>query len=116
MRRLDGVTPPRAAGLAVLFNVAKPKNLLLTIAAGVAVAQVGAGAAGQAVGVAAFVLLGTAGLAIPLAIHVLMPARGRVLLIGMRDWLVRENATVIAVLSLAVAAKLVGDAVVALSL
>jgi hypothetical protein len=45
-----------------------------------------------------------------------MPARGRVLLIGMRDWLVRENATVIAVLSLAVAAKLVGDAVVALSL
>jgi Sap, sulfolipid-1-addressing protein len=115
MRQLDDIAMAKAAGLAVLFAVVKPKNLLLTIGAGVAVAQVGARAAGQASAVCVFVVLGTAGLGIPLAIHVLMPERGRGLLIGLRDWMVRENATIIAVLCLVIAAKLLGDALSALT-
>lgn len=115
MRKLDNVTVSRAAGLALAFNVVKPKNLLLTIGAGVAIAQVGANAAGQASAICVFVALGTVGLAIPLAIHVLMPSRGSGLLIELRDWMVRENATIIAVLSLVIAAKLLGDALVSLS-
>lgn len=115
IRRLDEVTPLGAAGLAVLFNVLKPKNLLLGIAAGVAVAGTGAAPAGQALAVAVFVLLGTAGVAAPLAIHVAMPARGRDVLVGLRDWMVRENTTIVAVLSLVIAAKLVGDAVASLA-
>ena len=114
MRKLDDVTIVESAGLSVLF-VVKPKNLLLTIGAGVAVAQVGVSAAAQAVGAAAFVALGTAGLAIPLAIHLLMPTRGRELLIRLRDWMVSENATIIAVLSLVIAAKLLGDALISLT-
>jgi Sap, sulfolipid-1-addressing protein len=115
MRDLDNVTMARAAGLAAAFNVVKPKNLLLTIGAGVAVAQVGASPAGQVSAVCVFVVLGTVGLGIPLAIHVLMPSRGRDLLIELRDWMVRENATIIAVLSLVIAAKLLGDAFISLS-
>ena len=103
-----------AAGLAVLF-VVKPKNLLLTIGAAVAVAQVGASAAGQAAAIGVFVLLGTAGLAIPLAIHILMPNRGEGLRIALRDWMVRRSATIIAVLSLVIAAKLLGDALISLT-
>ena len=99
----------------MLFNAVKPKNLLLTIGAGVAVAQVGASASGQAAAVAVFVLLGTVGPGIPLAIHVLMPHRGAVLLIGLREWMVRENATIVAVLALVIAAKLLGDALVSLT-
>lgn len=114
MRKLDDVTMPKAVGLAALF-VVKPKNLLLTIGAGIAVAQVGVSPAAQAVGVAVFVALGTAGLAIPLAIHVLMPNRGRDLLAGLRDGMVSENATIIAVLSIVIAAKLLGDALVSLT-
>jgi hypothetical protein len=53
MRKLDNVTTAKAAGFAVLF-VVKPKNLLLTIGAGIAVAQVGVILAAQVVGVAAF--------------------------------------------------------------
>ena len=33
----------------------------------------------------------------------------------LRDWMVRENATIIAVLSIVIAAKLLGDALVSLS-
>jgi hypothetical protein len=114
MRKLDSVTTANAAGVAVLF-VVKPKNLLLAIGAGIAVAQVGVSPVAQVIGVAAFVALGTVGLAIPLAIHVLMPRRGRDLLIGLREWMVRENATIIAVLCLVIAAKLFGDALVSLT-
>ena len=115
MRHLDAVTVVRAAGLAAAFNVVKPKNLLLTIGAGVAVAQVGASPAGQASAICVFVVLGTVGIAIPLAIHVLMPSRGKELLIELRDWMVRQNAAIIAVLSLVIAAKLLGDALISLS-
>ena len=115
MRQLDGVTATRAAGFAVLFTVVKPKNLLLTIGAGVAVAQTGASPVGQVLAVGMFVLLGSAGLIVPLAIHVLMPTRGRALLVELRDWMVRENAAVIAVLSLVIAAKLLGDALISLT-
>jgi Sap, sulfolipid-1-addressing protein len=114
MRKLDNVTTAKAAGLAVLF-VVKPKNLLLTIGAGIAVAQVGVAPAAQVVGVAAFVALGTVGLAIPLAIHVLMPRRGRDVLTRLREWMASENATIIAVLCLVIAAKLLGDALVSLT-
>jgi len=114
MRKLDRVKLAGAAGLAVLF-VVKPKNLLLTIGAGVAVAQVGASAAGQASAIGVFVVLGTAGLAIPLAVHVLMPDRGEGLLIDLRDWMVRQNATIVAVMSLVIAAKLLGDAIISLT-
>lgn len=115
MRHLNDASVARAAGLAAAFNVVKPKNLLLTIGAGVAVAQVGAGPAGQAAAISVFVVLGSVGLAIPLAIHVLMPNRGSDLLIVLRDWMVRENATIIAVLCLLIAAKLLGDALISLS-
>jgi hypothetical protein len=115
MRKLDNVTVAKAFGLAALVNIVKPKNLLLAIGAGVAVAQVGASPAGQAVGIAAFVIIATAGPGIPLAIHVAMPNRGGDLLLALRDWMVRENAIIIAVVSLIIAAKLIGDALVSLT-
>ena len=61
------------------------------------------------------VAIGTSGVAIPLCIHLFMPQRGRGLLIELRDWMVRENATIIAVMCLIIAAKLLGDALTSLT-
>jgi threonine/homoserine/homoserine lactone efflux protein len=115
MRRLDNVTVAKAFWLATLVNVVKPTNLLLAIGAGVPVAQVGASPAGQAVGIAAFVIIATAAPGIPLAIHLAMPNRGGDVLLALRDWMVRENTIIIAVVSLIIAAKLIGDALVSLT-
>ncbi len=115
MQQLDGITPRRAAGLALLFVAAKPKNLLLTVGAGVAIAETGASNGAQFAALAVFVLLGTLGPGAPVAIHVFMPRRGPGILADLRHWLVRENTTIIAVLCLLIAAKLIGDAVTALA-
>ncbi len=112
MQSIASLTAPRAAGMAVLLAVVKPKNLLLTIGAGVEVAQTGAGPSEQAVALAVFVLLGALAPGIPVAIHVLLPAERAATALGaMRAWLVRENTTIIAVLCVLIAAKLIADAV-----
>jgi hypothetical protein len=115
LRKLESVSAPRAAGLGVAIAVFKPKNLLLTIAAGVAVAQAGASAAEQAIAVGVFAALASIGLAVPLGIYVLMPSRGPALLAGMRDWMLRESPAIIAVLCLVIAAILIGDGAVSLA-
>jgi hypothetical protein len=109
--QLDSLTPPRAAGLALLLASVKPKNLLLTVGAALAIAETGVSTGSQAVALAVFVLLGTLGPGIPFAIHVLMRDRGADILTRLRGCMVRENSTIIAVLCLVIAAKLIGDAV-----
>jgi protein-S-isoprenylcysteine O-methyltransferase Ste14 len=109
MRKVDGLTTPKAAGMAVFLAVAKPKNLLLTIGAAVAIAELGVSASAQLGGLAAFVLLGTLAPGVPLAIS-LAGERGASTLSQMRTWMVRENATIVVVLCLIFAAKLLGDA------
>ena len=58
-----------------------------------------------------FVALGTLAPGIPLGIHVLMRDRGAAILGRLREWMIRENATIVAVLCLVIGAKLIGDAV-----
>ena len=110
MKRLDTITPLKAARLAVLLSAVKPKNLLLTVAAALAIAQTGVSTGEEAVAFAVFLLLATLGPGIPVAIHVLMRDRGPDILMRMRGWMVSENATIMAVLCLVIAAKLIGDA------
>jgi hypothetical protein len=115
MQSVESFTPLKSATMAVLFSSVKPKNLLLTIAAATAIAETGAGTGQQASAMAIFVLLGTLGPAIPVAIYFLMGDRSESILAEMRDWMVRQNTTIIMVLCLVIAAKLIGDALATLS-
>ncbi|MGA8804474.1 MAG: GAP family protein [Solirubrobacterales bacterium] len=110
MQKVDGLTTPRAAGMAVILAAAKPKNLLLSIGAAIAVAELGVSAGAQAGALAVFVLLGTLAPGIPLSISLLLGTRGTAILAEARSWMVRENATIVVVLCLVFAAKLLGDA------
>ncbi len=110
MRKVDGLTARQAVGMAIFLASAKPKNLLLTVGAAVAIAELGASAGAQAAALAVFVLLGTLAPAAPLAMSLLLRDRSAAVLGGLREWMVRENATIVAVLCLVFAAKLLGDA------
>ena len=109
--KVDTFSPPKAAGMAVLLAAVKPKNPLLTVGAAVAIAETGANTTTQLGALAVFVLVGTLGPGLPVAIALLAGDRAASILGGMRDWMVRENATIIAVLCLIIAAKLIGDAI-----
>ncbi len=111
MQSVETFTPVKSATTAVLFSSVKPKNLLLTIGAATAIAETGASTGQQTTALAVFVILGTLGPAIPVAIYFLGRDRAESILTAMRDWMVRENTTVIMVLCLVIAAKLTGDAI-----
>jgi threonine/homoserine/homoserine lactone efflux protein len=111
MKRIDTLTAPRAAGIAVVLAAVNPKNLLLTVGAAAAIAQTGVSTGDQAIALAVFVVLGALGPGIPVAIYFLMRDRATATLENMRAWMVRENAMIMAVICLIIAAKLIGDAI-----
>lgn len=110
MKKVDGLTPRRAAVMAVVLAAVKPKNLILTIGAAIAVAELGVSPGAQAAGVAAFLILGTLAPGLPLAVSVLTRERGAAFLESAKSWMVSENHTIVAVLCLVFAAKLLGSA------
>ncbi|MGZ4638771.1 MAG: GAP family protein [Actinomycetes bacterium] len=87
----------RAFGMGALLVVANPKNLALAIAAAGAVATTSAGSSReQTQGLAAFAILGSVGVGVPLAIRLAMGSRANRWLGRWRAVLVTHGATVAA--------------------
>jgi threonine/homoserine/homoserine lactone efflux protein len=111
MQTIDGFTASRSIGFGALLSGVNPKNLLLTVGAAAAIAQTGIPAGEQAVALAVFVVVGTLGPGIPVAIYFAMGERAERLLASLKEWMAAHNAAIMAVLCLIIAAKLIGDGV-----
>jgi threonine/homoserine/homoserine lactone efflux protein len=114
MSTIDRFTPARAAAMALALSAINPKNLVLTVGAAAAIAQTGASTGGQAVALAVFVLLGTLGPGIPVAVYFLMGERATHILDDLKTWMGRNNAAIMAVICLVIGAKLIGDGIAGL--
>jgi hypothetical protein len=111
MAKIDTITPIAAFGLAAVLSGVNPKNLLLIIAGGAAIAQTGISGSQQALAYLVFALVGTLGVGTPVVIYFALGARSEKLLAGLKDWMSQHNAVIMAVLCLVIAAKLVGDGI-----
>jgi threonine/homoserine/homoserine lactone efflux protein len=115
MSAIDGFTPARSVAMGVALSAINPKNLLLVAGAATAIASTGSSTGDQAVALAVFVVVGTLGPGAPVAIFFFMGDRAAKALDGLKEWMARENATIMAVLCLLIGAKLIGDAIAGLS-
>jgi threonine/homoserine/homoserine lactone efflux protein len=115
MRTIDAFSPAKSTGMGALLSGVNPKNLLLTVSAAAAIAQTGIGAGEQAVALAVFVIIGTLGPGLPVGIYFAMGRRAKRPLDDMKAWLARNNAAIMAVLCLVIAAKLIGDGITIVS-
>lgn len=111
MRTIDGFTPARSLAMGVALSGINPKNLLLTVGAASAIAQTGIGTGEQAVALAVFVLVGTLGPGLPVAIYFLAGERSEKLLDELKRWMGAHNAAIMTVLCLLIGAKLIGDGI-----
>jgi threonine/homoserine/homoserine lactone efflux protein len=111
MKTIDSFTPIRSAGLGAALAGPNPKNLLLTVAAGAAIAQAGISTVDQVVTLAIFIAIATTGPGIPLGIYYALGSRSEKVLGELRDWMVRNNQAIMSVLCIVIAAKLIGDAI-----
>ena len=111
MRALDTFTPPKAAGAGLLLSAANPKNLVLAVAGAATIAQADLSVGQEAGALAIFVAIGTLGVAAPLVLYFALGDRSRAILDELKDWMARNNATIMAVLALIIGLKLIGDAI-----
>jgi hypothetical protein len=111
MTTIDNTTPVAAFGLAAALSGVNPKNLLLAVAGGAAIAQTGIPGEQQAIAYLVFAVIGTLGVAIPVGIYFALGERSAKLLGGLKDWMSEHNAVIMTVLCLIIAAKLIGDAI-----
>jgi threonine/homoserine/homoserine lactone efflux protein len=114
MRTIDRFTPQRALAMGVALSAINPKNLLLTVGAATAIAHTGVSAGQQAIALAVFVLIGTLGPGLPVAIYFFMGDRAARMLDDLKNWMGHNNAAIMAVLCLVIGAKLIGDGISAL--
>ena len=111
MQRIDSFTEPKSAGLGAALAGVNPKNLILTISAGAAIAQAGLSSGKQAIALAIFVVVATLGPGIPLGVYLALGDGSHRLLATLRAWMVRHNQAIMSVLCAVITAKLAGDAI-----
>jgi threonine/homoserine/homoserine lactone efflux protein len=111
MTAIDSFTPAKAAGSGLLFGAVNPKNLLLAVAAAVAIAQTGISGGAQAGAYAVFTAVATVGVAAPVVVYFALGDEAKAKLDALRVWMVRNGATIMSVLLVVIGAKLIGDAI-----
>jgi hypothetical protein len=112
MAALDGFTPVKSAGLSAVLADLNPKNLLLVVSGGAAIASAAAGSTSAKVtATIVFAVVASLGVATPLVIYLALGDRAGAVLENLRSWLVHNNAGIMAVLLLVLGAKIVGDGI-----
>lgn len=115
MGAIDRFTPFKAFGAGAVLAGANPKNLLLAIGGAAAIAQTGIPGGEQAIAYAVFAVIGTVGVAAPVAIYFVLGDRSGPILDRLKTWMGQHNAVIMAVLCLVIGAKLIGDAIAGFS-
>jgi len=111
MSRVDTIKPGGALGLAAVLAGLNPKNLLLAVGGAAAIAGTGISGGQQAAAYAVFAVIASIGVGIPVVIYFAMGKRSADVLAELKDWMGRNNAAIMSVICLIIAAKLIGDAI-----
>jgi threonine/homoserine/homoserine lactone efflux protein len=98
MGAIATLTPPKAGALAVLLSAVNPKNLALSLAAGVSLSQAGVSSGEATVGLIVFIVLASATIAVPVFVYLFGGERAAGVLDSWKAWLSEHNHAVMAVL------------------
>jgi threonine/homoserine/homoserine lactone efflux protein len=110
MAAIDDFSAGCAFGLGVLLSAVNPKNLALTLAAAASLAQAGLSAGGDAAGVAVFVV-GSLTVAGPVLAYLMMGKGAERVLGEIKQFMSDNNAVIMTIVCLVLAAKLIGNAI-----
>ena len=115
MAALDSFTPVKSVGLGAAMSGVNPKNLALSAAAAMSIAQTGLPGGQQAVVLAVFVVVGTVAVAAPLVACLALGSKADSMLNGWREWLAANNVAIMLVVFLVFGFVLIGQGIAGLS-
>ena len=108
MSAMDSMTPVKAAGLGALLSGLNPKNLTLSLAAGLTIGAGGLNTEETVVAIAVFVVIASSSVAVPVLAYLAAQDRVGQPLDDLRVWLTENNSTVMAVLLLVIGVTILG--------
>jgi Sap, sulfolipid-1-addressing protein len=115
MASIDAFSPAKALVLGVLLAGVNPKNLLLTLAAAVGLAQLGLSKTDAVVSLLVFVVVASLTIAGPVVYYLVGGARAKAALDSLKSWLTVHNAAVMAVLFVVFGVDLIAKGIPPLS-
>jgi len=98
----------KAAGLGALLSGLNPKNLTLSLAAGLTIGAGGLDSEETIIAIVVFVVIAASSVAIPVLAYIAAENRVRQPLDDLRVWLTDNSATVMAVLLLVIGVTILG--------
>jgi hypothetical protein len=111
MSAIDTITPVKALGLGFLLAAVNPKNLLMAVAAGVAIGSAGLAVSGEVVAIAVFTVIAASTVAVPVIAYLLAADRMQAPLTSLKAWLQGNNTVVMSVLLLVLGVVLIGKGI-----
>jgi threonine/homoserine/homoserine lactone efflux protein len=114
MAGIDSFPPGKALTTALLLAGVNPKNLLLSLSAGAALAQTSVSSTDAVVSLIVYVIVGSITILAPVVYYLVGGDKARTALDSMKGWLAVHNAAVMIVLFLVFGVKLVADGLPAL--
>jgi threonine/homoserine/homoserine lactone efflux protein len=111
MERIDALTAGAAFGLGFLLSAVNPKNLLLGAAAGATIGPAGLATGETVVVLAVFTVVAAATVVVPVVGFLIAGDRIDRTLDATKDWLIHNNAAVMAVLLVVFGVSLLGDGI-----
>lgn len=111
MDRISDMRPTSASGIGFLLSALNPKNLLLAAAAGATLGSLDLTSGQTVAAVAVFTVLASLTVGLPVVAYLVAGDRLQPPLDAVKDALIRNNATVMAVLFAVLGASLLGDGI-----
>ena len=115
MGTIDSFTAGKSFGLGVLLSAVNPKNLAMSVAAGLAIAQAGIPTGQEAVVLIIYIVISASTVLAPVVVYFAMGDRAAAILGGWRKWLEDNNGAVTVVVLVVLAAVLIGQGITGLS-
>ena len=111
MDGIAGFAPGKSLIVGVGIGALNPKNIIVGVAAAVAIASPGLPAGQEAGAIAVYVLVAVLGVAAPLVVTLAMGEKAQKILDSWKAWLGQNNAVVMTVLFLIFAVVLIGKGI-----
>jgi hypothetical protein len=111
LQSIEGITPVKSGALGIGLSAINPKNLIMIVGGGLAIAGAPASSGGKVVAAVVFVLLAISTVVLPVVLYRILGNRAQRPLESMDVWLRANNAGVMAVLILVIAVLLIGKGI-----
>jgi len=114
MNGIAQFSPGKSLAVGAGLGALNPKNLVVGVAAAVAIASAGLSTGRDIVAIVVYVVVAALGVAAPLVVTLALGTRATGILEGWKTWLGRNNSTVMSVLFLVFAVVLIGKGIAGL--